>query len=215
MTHVPASAIADQALEHLGESGPIDTCVSNGLERWPRELGLPTLGTGSVTEAVRLAKAGFHGYRYVDGTSGLARGHFGVWTHEALGSDQEEHVCVVDQVAGSLWRGIGSGTPSGKVARQPANGGLNPKGVLRGYIVAPTETVGAVKPAAVVVPAVPASSGVYVVQKKDTLVKIAAKRHSSVAAILKANPPLKSGKSADLHIARANLIIVGQKIRIP
>jgi LysM repeat protein len=215
VTHVPASAIADQAVRHLGEPGPLDTCVSNGLNRWPGELGLPVLGTSSVTEAVRLAKAGHNGYRYVSGTAGMARGHFGIWSHEALGSVNDEHTCVVDQVDGNLWRGIGSGTPSGKVARQPASGGLNPKSVLVGYIVAPTETVAATKPAAAAKPAVVAAGGTYTVRAHNTLVRIAAAHHTTVPAILKANPPAAGGKSSDFHIARANLILVGQRIRIP
>jgi hypothetical protein len=219
VTHVPASAIADQAVRHLGEPGPLDTCVSNGLNRWPGELGLPVLGTSSVTEAVRLAKAGHNGYRYVDGTAGMARGHFGIWSHQALGSVNDEHTCVVDHVDGNLWRGIGSGTPSGKVARQPASGGLNPKSVLVGYIVAPTETVAAAGHTAPAKPATAAAAagatGTYTVQRRDTLTRIAAKHHTTVPAILKANPPAAGGKSADFHIARANLILVGQRIRIP
>lgn len=214
MTHVPAAAIADQARKHLGEDGPVNTCVSNGPERWTRELGLPQLGTASVTEAVRLAKAGHNGYRYHDGTDGLSRGHIGVWTHEALGSGDAEHVSVVDDVEGALWKGIGSGTPSHKVARQPQGGGLNPKSVLRGYIIAPTETEPAAKPAAAK-PASPSKTSTYTVQPGDYLARIARQHHTSVKAILAANPALPSRRSADFHIARANLIIAGQKIHLP
>jgi hypothetical protein len=118
MTHVPAHALADQARKHLGESGPLDTCLSNGPERWAKELGLPTLGTGSVTEARRLARAGHHGWGYVEGTHGLARGHVADWDPAFLGSADARHVCVVDEVDGDRWRGIGSGTPS-PASRRP------------------------------------------------------------------------------------------------
>lgn len=218
MSHVPATMIADQARKHLGEPGPENTCVSNGLNRWPAELGLPAIGTASVTEAVRRARARFNGYQYVEGTAGLARGHFGIWSHEALGSSNLEHTCVVDEVDGGAWRGIGSGTPSGKVARQPASGGMNPKSVLVGYIIAPTETTAAVKPAPT--PAKPAakptSSGdTYTVRKGDTLIRIANRNKTTWQAIVKANPPAADGRSRDFHIARPNLILIGQKIRIP
>lgn len=219
MSHVPATLIADQAVKHLGEPGPINSCVSNGLNRWPGELGLPAIGTASVTEAVRRAKAGFNGYRYVSGTEGLARGHFGIWSHEALGSPDDEHTCVVDEVNGDQWRGIGSGTPSGKVARQPASGGTNPRSVLVGYIVAPTETT-AKTPAAqpsrpAAQPTTSSSGSTYTVRKGDTLIRIAARKKTTWRAIVAANPPSADGRSRDFHIARPNLIVIGQKIRIP
>jgi LysM repeat protein len=219
VTHVPASTIADRARAHLGEPGPVDTCVSNGLNRWPAEAGLPVLGTASVTEAVRLAKAGHNGYRYVDGTEGLSRGNFGIWSHEALGSASDEHTCVVDDVEGNMWRGIGSGTPSGKVARQPASGGLNPRTVLVGYIVAPTETAAVtpkIEPAPAQPPAVVAApGGTYTVRRGDTLIRIAARHRTTWQAIAKANPRSPDGRSRDFHIARPNLIIIGQELRIP
>jgi LysM domain len=220
VTHVPAGAIADQARKHLDEAGPVDTCVSNGPERWARELGLPTLGTGSVNEYVRLAQAGRHGYRYHEGTAGLSRGHVGVWDPQVLGDPNGRHVCVVDDVEGSQWRGIGSGTPSGKVARQPGSGGMNPKGVLVGYVVLPTETAAAAappapstgpKPAA----AAPSADDVHTVKRGEYLALIARQHHTTVKAILRANPALPSRRSADFHIARADLILVGQKIRLP
>jgi LysM repeat protein len=220
VTYVPAVKIAEQALEHLGQAGPLNTCVSNGMRRWTRELGLPDIGTDSVSEAVRLAQNGHAGWRYHDGTDGIAVGNFGVWTHTALGSTEKEHVTVVTDIRGALWRGVGSGTPSGKVARQPQSGGFNPRTVLRGYLIAPTETVAqqapkpTVKPAAKPTNAAAASGDVYVVRRGDTLIKIAGKHGTTWQRILAANPP-KGGKSQDFHILRANLITVGQKIRIP
>lgn len=227
MTHIPAASLADQAEHHLGESGPLNTCWSNGPERWAHELGLPGLGTASVSEARRLAKAGHNGWRYHEGTAGLARGHFGDWDPDVLGRTAADpnpaHVCVVDEVRGDAWRGIGSGTPSGKVARQPGSGGFNPRSVLVGYFVAPTEppappAAPAPKPATSSSSSSSTSSGkgsTYTVKGGDYLLRIAAQHKTTVKAILRANPALPSRRSADFHIARADLIVVGQKIRIP
>lgn len=227
MTHVPAGALADQARKHLGEDGPLNTCLSNGPERWAAELGLLPLGTGSVTEARRLARAGHHGWSYHEGTAGLARGHVADWDPKYLGSPDDRHVCVVDEVDGSSWRGIGSGTPSGTVARQPASGGMNPTAVLVGYFVAPTETpapaapkpnpkpkTGAVKvqTGAVKTAAKPTT---YTVQTGDYLARIARQHGTSVRALLAANPALPSRRSADFHIVRADYIQAGQRIRLP
>lgn len=232
MTHVPAAALADQARKHLGESGPLNTCLSNGPERWAAELGLLPLGTGSVTEARRLARAGVHGWRYVDGTDGLARGHVADWDPKYLGSPDDRHVCVVDDVDGDRWRGIGSGTPSGKVAPQPASGGTNPRGVLVGYFVAPTETPAPAhdprssKPKTAPVKTQrpktepvkvqrPADPAVYTVKAGDYLRRIAKDHGTTVQAILRVNPPLPSRRSADFHIVRADYVQTGQRIRLP
>lgn len=229
MSHVPAAALADQARKHLGESGPIDTCLSNGPERWAAELGLPALGTGSVTEARRLARAGHAGWRYVDGTDGLAVGHVADWDPAVLGRPDARHVCVVIDVDGDRWRGIGSGTPSGTVAVQPASGGFNPKSVLVGYFVAPTDTAAGPKPSTVKpktgsvkvqtgtvkVHKTPAPAPVYTVQPGDYLRKIAREHGTTVQAILTANPALPSRRSADFHIVRADYVQVGQRIRLP
>lgn len=203
--------IADIAESHVGDYGPTDTCMSNGLEKWTREAGLPGLDTGSVSEGIDRAQAGHNGWKYHDGTDGLARGHFAVWSHAALGSPNLEHVTCVTQVSGNTWHGVGSGTPSGRVAIQPASGGMNPKSVLRGYLIPPTAAAPAVKPA----PVKPAASGdTYVVRKGDTLIKIARRHSTTWQKIAAANPP-KGGKSTDFHILRPNLILIGQKIRIP
>jgi LysM repeat protein len=219
VTHVPATKIADQALKHLGESGPLNTCVSNGMRRWTRELGLPDIGTDSVSEAERLAKNGHAGWRYHQGTDGLARGNFGDWDPAFLGDFNARHVTVIDDVDGVLWRGVGSGTPSSKVARQPQSGGYNSKKMLRGYFIAPTETVAqpAVKPVPKPIKHTHAAEfpgDTYTVRRGDTLIKIASKHGTSWQKIYAANPP-KGNKSGDFHILRPNLIFVGQKIRIP
>lgn len=224
MTTIPAARIAEQARHHLGEAGPVNTCLSNGPERWAAELRLPTLGTGSVTEARRLARAGYHGWRYHDGTEGLAPGHVADWNPAHLSSPDDRHVTVVTDVDGDRWRGIGSGTPSGRVAVQPASGGFNPKSVLVGYFIAPTETTPEPAPAPAKAPkpktgAVkvqrPADPGVYTVKAGDYLLRIAAQHGTTVKAILQANPALPSRRTQDFHIAKADYIRVGQRIRLP
>lgn len=218
MTHIPTSAIADQAREHLDEAGPINSCMKGGLELWTRELYLPGLDTDSVSEGRKRAKAGYHGWSYHEGTAGLKRGHFGDWDPDVLGRTREDpnpaHVCVVDEVAGDRWRGIGSGTPSGKVARQPASGGYNPLSVLIGYFVAPTET-DAAKPTSAPAPAKSSGGSTYTVKRGDYLLAIARKHDTTVKAILRANPARRDRRSADFHIAGANVIQAGQKIHLP
>lgn len=205
--------IADIAESHLGEYGPTNTCMSNGLEKWAEEAGVPGLGTASVSDGIARARDGRNGWKYHDGTDGLARGHFAVWSHDALGSPNLEHVTCVTLVRGNTWHGVGSGTPSGKVALQPASGGLNPKSVLRGYLIPPANTAAPVQPAAVK-PKPVKSGDVYVVRKGDTLIKIAKRHHVTWQQIAAANPR-QGNRSTDFHILRPNLILIGQKIRIP
>lgn len=205
--------IADIAESHLGEPGPTNTCMSNGLEKWVTEAGLPALGTSSVSVGIDRARDGRNGWKYREGTDGLARGHFAVWSHAALGSPNLEHVTCVTLVRGNTWHGIGSGTPSERVALQPASGGMNPMTVLRGYLIPPTNTATPVKPA-VVKPKPAASGDTYTVRRGDTLIKIARRHKTTWQKIAAANPP-QNGRSSDFHILRPNLILVGQKIRIP
>lgn len=216
MSTVPLHALADQAIKHLGEAGPVDSCWSNGPERWAHELHLAGLGTGSVSEARRLARAGHNGWRYHEGTSGLKPGHVADWSPDVLGRTDADpnpaHVSVVTEVEGAMWRGIGSGTPSGKVAHQPASGGFNPLGVLVGYFVPPAE---APDPKPAPKPSSSSSSSTYTVKRGDYLARIARAHGTTVKALLAANPARRDHISADYHIARANLIIEGQLIRIP
>lgn len=208
---VPLSRFADQAVSHIGDDGPINTCWSNGPERWARELGLQGLNTASVSSAEQSARAGVNGWRYHEGTAGLAVGHIADWDDDALGTRGARHVCAVVDVDGDRWQGVGSGTPSGKVAKQPASGGWNPRRVLRGYFIPPSATS--------VMPSKPAKDDdddeVYTVKRGDYLARIAKQAGTTVRAILAANPRRRDGRSADFHIARANHIEVGQRIRLP
>lgn len=152
--------IAARAHEHLGEPGPDDTCVSNGMNRWPKELGLPGIDTASVTEARRLAKAGHNGWRYHPGLAGLRVGHFVDWATIF-------HVSVVTDIDPRGYvRTIGSGGPSGKVAWQPAGGGYNSPHVFRGYFIPPTGSGAQAAPT-------------YTLKHGDTLYAIAEHHHTT------------------------------------
>lgn len=220
MTRVAPIRHVEVARDHLGDAAPVNTCVRLGMGAWPAELGLPTLDTDSVSEAERRARNGYHGWKYVEGTVGIKPGYYGDWKPSVLGATPSNpnprHVSVIETIAGSRWRGIGAGTPSQKVAYQPASGGTNPLNVLRGYFVPPTETNAAspVKPAATH-PA-PAKGGqTYVVSRGDTVWAIAKRFKVTQRAILNANPPAKNRRPDDFHISSPSLIVVGQKLHIP
>jgi hypothetical protein len=216
VSHVAYSKHVEVARSHLGEAAPVNTCVQDGMEAWPHELGLATLGSDSVTECEKRARAGHNGWAYHEGTAGIRPGYYADWKPSALGSSSDRHVCVVEVVDGDRWRGIGAGTPSGKVAHQPASGGTNTLGVLQGYFVPPSSTPAAAPHTVTAKPAADTAGGrEHVVVKGDTVARIAAKYQVTQPALLRANPPLPSHRSANYHIARANLIVVGQRIRIP
>lgn len=107
------------ARKHLGQSGPTNTCMSNGVERWAREAGIaPIDGNASCSQGSRQAHAGHNGWKVVP-VSQVRLGDVLYW--RAFG-----HVSVVDEIdhAGNI-RSIGSGGPSGRVSYQPAGGGHN------------------------------------------------------------------------------------------
>lgn len=215
MTHVAYSKHAEVARHHLGEPAPVNSCVRLGMRAWPNELGLDDLDTDSVSEAEKRARAGYKGWAYHEGTSGIRVGYYGDWTAAALGSASDRHVSVVDQVDGERWRGIGAGTPSGRVAHQPASGGTNALSVLRGYFIPPDETPGKVATAPVVNHASSSKGDTYTVRKGDTVDLIARKHDTTRAAIVKANPAGSSRTAGDFRIVNANRIYVGQRIRVP
>lgn len=216
MATISPERIVEQARTHLGEAGPNDSCVSNGMRRWTRELGLADIGTDSVGEARRLAKAGHNGWRYVAGMHGVVPGNFLDWDPDVLDSPTDAHVSVLESIAHGDFRSIGSGGPSGKVALQPQSGGYNPPDYFRGYFVAPSAQPAAAAPAKPAAAPKPASSGRvdYTVKPKDNLTRIAAAHATSVAAILRLNPANARRTTADYSIPHANLILVGQRIRI-
>lgn len=224
MTTVPYVRHVEVAQSHLDEPAPVNTCVRLGMRAWAHELDLPVIPSDSVSAWEAAARRGEQGWRYVEGTDGIRAGYYGDWARAALQPTREDpdprHVSVVEQLQGDRWRGIGAGTPSGKVALQPRSGGFNSLDVLRGYFIPPHERpskTGPVKtqPAASTTPAATPAVRVHKVVKGDTVWDLA--RHYKVTqqAILKANPPLPSRRSADFHIASPRLILVGQRIRIP
>lgn len=217
MTHIPYSRHVGQARSHLHDKAPVNTCVEDGMDLWPKELGLPTLDTYSVTTAEQRARDGYHGWKYVDGTEGIQPGFYGDWKPQYLGSPTDRHVCVVESISGSKWRGIGAGGPTGTVWYQPKSEGMNPLSVLQGYFVPPTETKTATP--AVVKPAAEVTTDhtkTYTVVKNDTVYGIAKKFKIGQQALLKANPRKAGAKrNADYHITSPSLIYIGQKLHIP
>lgn len=224
MTHVAYNRHVAVAKDHLGDSAPTNSCVRLGMRAWPADLGLKTLDTDSVSEAEHRARTGYNGWRYVDGTHGLQPGFYADWKSSVLGPTASDpnprHVTLVTDVSGASWKGIGAGTPSQKVAYQPASGGYNPISYIAGYFVPPTETT--TKPAppkppvkpATAKPA-PAKGQTYAVTKGDTVYAIARRFKVSQQALLKANPPAANRRPADFHISSPSLIVIGQKLHIP
>lgn len=216
------TTLADIAQDHLGEPGANDTCLV-AINRWVEEAGGVALPTGSVSAAVKLAEAGRNGWSYHDGLAGVQVGDVLRWSTESLGRTREdpnpEHVSVFTKrdSHGNL-QSVGSGGPTGRVALQPQGGGFNPPRTFRGYfrVDLPAKVPAAPKPAASA-PSKPkpAPKGTYRVAPQDTLWDIAQAHGTSVAAIMRANPPAPDGRSHDFHIVRQNLILVGQRIHLP
>lgn len=211
---VKPADIAAQAIKHLGEASPDNSCVSNGMNRWPVELGLPGIDTASVSEARKLARAGHHGWKYHEGTAGVFVGAFVDWDPDVLGDAADAHVSCVTEVTRAGIKSVGSGGPTGKVAYQPKSGGFNPADYFIGYFEAPT-AVPAAAPAAPKPAASSSSAKTYTVKAGDTLTKIAAAHHTTVPAIVKANPAAADRKTRDFHITHAGFILAGQRINLP
>lgn len=143
-----AQKLIEIAQSHLGESGPENTCVSNGAARWARESGIyfPEVvypaemvreatginadknNTTTVSGLSTMAKRGEAGYSWLD-ASDAQPGDFLIWP-------DYDHVSLYVENINGTYRSIGSGTPSGTVASQPAGGGGN----------APSYFIGAVRP---------------------------------------------------------------------
>lgn len=218
MTTTIGQAIAAKALEHLGDASPDNSCVSNGMAKWTKEAGADALPTASVSEAKAMALAGWHGWTYHTNLSGVRVGDFVDWDPEVLGSATDRHVsCVVEIDSHGAIKSVGSGGPSGKVAYQPRGGGFNPPDYFRGYFRAPAPAKAPAAPAKA--PAAPqpakAAQGDYVIRAGDDLLSIARAHHTTVAAIMKANPPGSDGATRNFHIVRANYVLAGQKIHLP
>lgn len=186
MTIIAAVRIAAAARADLGEPSPENTCCSLGMNKWPQDVGLPGIGTNSVTEARQRARAGHNGWSYHDGMDGVRIGDFPDWA-----GDDIHHVTVVEDIDdGGRIRSIGAGGPTGKVWWQPRTQGYNDRTVFKGYFRAPAEKpatrpVKTTKPRTQPVPVVKGRT--YTVQDGDTLWSIARRRKTSVNAILRRN----------------------------
>lgn len=214
------TSLATVAQRHLGEPGANDTCLE-AINRWVDEAGGTPLPTASVSAAVKLAQAGRNGWTYHAGLDGLQLGDVLRWSPDALGRTREdpnpEHVSVyVKADARGNLQSVGSGGPSGKVALQPQGGGFNPPRTFVGYFRVAVETAApAPKPAAAKPKPAAAAAGTVTVKRGDTLYDLARAHHTTVAAFLAANPRSADGLSHDYHIVRQNLILVGQRLRLP
>lgn len=184
MSTIRRSAIAEQAHKHLGDQSPVNTCLALGMNKWPQELDLPGIGTNSVSEAERRARAGHNGWTYHQGMDGVQVGDFLDWKPSALGDRDSRHVSVVTDIDddGNL-QSIGAGGPTGKVYWQPQGGGHNPRSYFDGYFRAPTTRTdtGPTKTTG----STPAST--YTVKRGDYLLRIASKHHTTVGRIVELN----------------------------
>lgn len=125
-----AQQFADIALSHVGEPGPANTCLSNGVQKWAGEAGLPQLGGDTSTVSVYRSAAQKDGY-YHAGMAGVQIGDVLDWA--GIG-----HVTVCTGVSPSGGvQSVGSGTTSGLVRVDPPSGGYNSSAIFRGYIRLP------------------------------------------------------------------------------
>lgn len=192
MTNIARNRIAATAEEHLGEHSPVDTCMSLGMNKWPQELGLPGIGTNSVSEGERRARAGYNGWEYHTDMSKAEVGDFADWESKVLGPTREDanprHVSVIRDIdpAGNL-RTIGSGGPTGQVWWQPQGRGFNPPEYFRGFFRAPLSTGGSSKPRTKTSPTKQAGAATYKVKRGDYLLRIAAQHDTTVGRLVKLN----------------------------
>lgn len=125
-----AQQYADVALSHVGEPGPNNTCLSNGVQKWAGEVGLPQLGGNTSTVSVYRAAAQKDGY-YHAGMAGVQVGDILDWA--GIG---HVTVCTGVSPSGGL-QSVGSGTANGLVRVDPPSGGYNNPATFRGYIRLP------------------------------------------------------------------------------
>ena len=199
-TATPAKIVA-AAKRDLGKPGPVDTCVSNGMQRFASEAGAPKLTwqgvpTASITTARLAGQAGHDGWSYHVGLQGVAPGDFVDW-QRPTGIFHVSTVIEVRKNAGGAvlaLRTIGSGGPSGLINWQPAAGnpeGWNVAAYWRGYWRAPLAA-----PAKVVAkPAAPAQARrSTIVGAHENLSVVAARTHVALAQLEKLNPQVKPPK---------------------
>lgn len=215
MVHTTATAgkVVAAAQRDLGKPGPINTCVSNGMQRFASEAGAPKLTykgrpTASITEARIAGKAGNDGWQYHSGLGGVKPSDFVDWRKPA----GIFHVSTVIEVRKSglgvvlALRTIGSGGPTGKINWQPAAGspaGWNDASYWQGYwrapYAAPIKTVA--KPAPKPAPTPTAST--TKVLRNEGGIAVAARVKIPYPTLQKLNPGVNM-----------NHLDVGQTLRI-
>ncbi len=170
--------IAQAAISHVGEPGPPNTCLSNGVQKWAGEAGLPQLGNDTGWVSV-YRNAAIAAGLYVHGLAGVQVGDVLDW---ALPLD---HMTVCTAVNSKGWvSSVGSGGTSGLVGYQPPSG-YNPPIVYRGYTRLPGSGAGGTlnvqtaantpfnfSPWQIGNPFAPFATGVTVLQDRNTWIRL-------------------------------------------
>lgn len=195
-----AGKVVAAACAGLGKPGPVDTCVSNGMQRFASEAGAPKLTykgrpTASITEARIAGKAGNDGWTYHEGLAGIKPGDFADWARPA-GIFHVSTVITVRRTGLGVvvaLQTIGSGGPTGKINWQPAAGnpaGWNVAAYFRGYwrapYAAPVKTSSKPSPA-------PASKPVTTtVQSGEGGIAVAARVKVPLGVLERLNPTVRN-----------------------
>lgn len=123
-----AQQYAQIGLSHLGEPGPDNTCLSNGVQRWAKEGGLPQLGNNTATVSVYRKAAKDAGYYHTDITQ-IQVGDVLDW---AFINGIIGHVSVCTKVTGGMVTSVASGTSKGVISLSTI-----PFGAIQGFIRLP------------------------------------------------------------------------------
>jgi len=124
-------SLSSIAVSHIGEPGGLNTCISNGIQRWAKEAGLPQIGNNTASRGVYVAAAKKAGV-YHTGMQGVQVNDILDW---AL---PYRHMSVVDHIdANGNIRSVGSGNMTSVppiVDYQPKGGGHMSPSMFIGYV---------------------------------------------------------------------------------
>lgn len=123
-----AQQYAQIGLSHLGEPGPDNTCLSNGVQRWAKEGGLPQLGNNTATVSVYRKAAKDAGYYHTD-IPNIQVGDVLDW---AFLNGIIGHVSVCTAVKGGMVTSVASGTSRGVISLSTI-----PFGAIQGFVRLP------------------------------------------------------------------------------